>query len=514
MNILTKKTDNEVWIAHYGGSFNPIHNGHIAVAEELVDQYGFDKVCFVPNGDAYRKSGLAPASDRFSLVENAVSGNPAFEVFDWELESEVAVRTIETLKQLHEMLSDQYDSFRLFTVRGDDSVNRIRNWKSLPEMLEISELIIVTREIADIEKITGLVDKLPGGGDRVHILSDVQNIPDISSTDIRNSIICENRNSEHLPEGALGIMQQLGMYGMKAPGDEWVDLSRPGYSGGNKYKQDALRQQFFGENNWRTAFCWGEQVITYNSALQLYEDAYLEHFEKNPDILEWLINTAYDVYDNAESNVFSEHDYSIQEARTTHLQDISIRRCMMRMGKEFKGNHLLEIRDKNSEGYCLNPGQVPFHKPEMINQPEPESWWLPGSIESFWQANKVFQVKEKVFTEEKALNMHLLIQKEDQYLCQQQESQDIYNELPVIRFGKGRSFKESVTDSLHEFGLAATDLSATFAEPAVSEDGLHVVMQVNVVPDKYPANCAWIGKNKFKAKLRNKTLAKQLKKVL
>jgi len=128
--------------------------------------------------------------------------------------------------------------------------------------------------------------------------------------------------------------------------------------------------------------------------------------------LQWLIETACDVYDNSDSNILSELNYAIQESHSTHLQDISVRRCViMRLGKEFNGNHLVEIRGHNSEGYALNPGQVAFHLPHMIMQPEfKDDWMNLGSIESFWQSNKIVQIQENAFESGKLkLTVHLMI---------------------------------------------------------------------------------------------------------
>jgi len=156
-------------------------------------------------------------------------------------------------------------------------------------------------------------------------------------------------------------------------------------------------------------------VITYENATTIYEDAYYEFLSKDPEgqkKLQWLIETACDVYDNSDSNILSEFNYEIQESRSTHLQDISIRRCViMRFGKEFHGDHLVEIRGHNSEGYALNPGQVAFHLPHMILQPEFKDDWIKlGSIESFWQSNKVVQIQENAFESGKLkLTVHLMI---------------------------------------------------------------------------------------------------------
>jgi ADP-ribose pyrophosphatase YjhB (NUDIX family) len=175
---------------------------------------------------------------------------------------------------------------------------------------------------------------------------------------------------------------------------EWQIMGSPGYAGTGKAARDADRDRLYGPGNWRTAFRWGEGLVDRDTALQLYEDAYYAHFSTHPAVLDGLCAAACDVYDNAQSNVNSGCDYSAQETNATHLQDIAIRRCVLRLGRTFDGDHLVEIRGKDSEGFHLNPGRVPFHLPErIVNRPGNPGWIQPGSIEDFWQSNKVLVVR-------------------------------------------------------------------------------------------------------------------------
>lgn len=110
----------------------------------------------------------------------------------------------------------------------------------------------------------------------------------------------------------------------------------------------------------------------------------MEFFQNHPDDLDGLVRTASEVFDNDNSNVLAGTDYSIQTVASTHFQDIAIRRCLVRLGQRFRGDHLVEIRGEVSEGCRFNPGQLLFHLPELIAKPELASWWKSGSIESFW----------------------------------------------------------------------------------------------------------------------------------
>ena len=153
----------------------------------------------------------------------------------------------------------------------------------------------------------------------------------------------------------------------------------------------------YGKGNWRLVWDIGGNSVGRDGVVMLYEDAYYEFLRKNPDVLERLLRDASDVYDDAPSNVQSGFDYAKQETDRTHLQDISIRRCVLRLGRKFAGKSLVQIRDTQGShplSVTLSPGQVPFHMPALIKQPEATGWWKPGSTESFYQSNRILQVKK------------------------------------------------------------------------------------------------------------------------
>ncbi|MDF1661985.1 MAG: hypothetical protein P1V97_09445, partial [Planctomycetota bacterium] len=178
-------------------------------------------------------------------------------------------------------------------------------------------------------------------------------------------------------------------------GELWEVKERAPYFGGRKKQLIAEIQERLGD--FRIAYEFEGAVIERDSALQLYEDAYYFFLKRQPELLDWLVQTAAEVYDTEPENVASGMDYGAQEpSKATHLQDIAIRRVLLRLGRSFEGADLLEIRGVRSRGYVLNPGVVPFHRPECIQQPEWKATWsVPGSVESFWQSNKVIVVPIK-----------------------------------------------------------------------------------------------------------------------
>ena len=171
-------------------------------------------------------------------------------------------------------------------------------------------------------------------------------------------------------------------------------IERPGYLGRKKQERHEEWDKEFGKNNWTFVWKFGERQLSFEEACLVYEDAYLRDSSdrKREKIWKDLFANARDVYDNSETNVNSSLDYTIQEAYSTHLQDIAIRRVGIRRGWKFKGEKLIQVRGPGSEGYLLMPGIVRFHSPKMIEMPDgvnlAPSWAHPKSVESFYQNNR------------------------------------------------------------------------------------------------------------------------------
>jgi hypothetical protein len=191
--------------------------------------------------------------------------------------------------------------------------------------------------------------------------------------------------------------------------DKWVKIfNLLSYQGFNKKDQYEKFDSKFGSGNWLAAHFFDGAVISRYRMYLIYEEAYYEYLKNNDEVREWLISTASEVYDIDPSNVKSGFDYTKQECGATHLQDISIRRVLTRLKLEeqgavydpeniptipiFNGDHLVEIRGQESEGFVLNPGQVPFYKPELSLDTYNKSWWKMDSVEDIYQRNKVLLV--------------------------------------------------------------------------------------------------------------------------
>lgn len=184
---------------------------------------------------------------------------------------------------------------------------------------------------------------------------------------------------------------------MKTNKNKWKTIKRPGYSGKHRDKLYKQYNKLYGKNNWRIAWVVNKKIFTREEIILLYEDVYYNFLKKHSKVLQQLVKEARDVYDDSPSNINSKLDYTKQETGRTHYQDIVIRRCVVRLGLKFRGKKLIQIRDYKGKyplSLKLSPGRISFHMPELIKKPELTGWWQPGSIESFYQSNKVLQVKK------------------------------------------------------------------------------------------------------------------------
>ena len=120
-----------------GGTFDPIHIGHLVAADEARCQFQLDKVVFVPSARPPHKTGVrhSPAADRLQMVRIAIRGNPFLDVSDVELKREGLSYTIDTLRHLREVHGA---ALELFFITGADAILEILTWKDPDELLEES----------------------------------------------------------------------------------------------------------------------------------------------------------------------------------------------------------------------------------------------------------------------------------------------------------------------------------------------------------------------------------------
>ena len=130
-------------IGIFGGTFDPIHLGHLIVARQAAEKLGLDQVVFIPAGQPPHKGGekLSPARDRYQMVRLAVRGDGLFRVSDIEIRSKNASYTVNTLKAL----KSKYKTAGLFLLLGMDQAVLLSTWKEPKELFDLATVCVLSR---------------------------------------------------------------------------------------------------------------------------------------------------------------------------------------------------------------------------------------------------------------------------------------------------------------------------------------------------------------------------------
>ena len=188
-----------------GGTFDPIHNGHLVAASEAAHRFALDTVVFVPTGQPWQKEGktISAAEDRYLMTVIATAANPRFSVSRVDIDRDGPTYTIDTLRDLRE----QYPDEALYFITGADALSSIMSWHDWEEMFQLAEFVGVTRPGYELRE-----DMLPADiQERVHLVE----IPAmaISSTNCRTRA-AEGRPVWYLvPDGVVQYISKNSLYG-------------------------------------------------------------------------------------------------------------------------------------------------------------------------------------------------------------------------------------------------------------------------------------------------------------
>ena len=130
-----------------GGTFDPIHHGHLVAASEVQGRFQLDEVVFVPTGQPWQKGLVSPAEDRYLMTVIATASNPRFSVSRVDVDRDGPTYTIDTLRDLSAIYGSGTE---LFFITGADALAKILSWKDALEMLSIAHFIGVTRPGFDL----------------------------------------------------------------------------------------------------------------------------------------------------------------------------------------------------------------------------------------------------------------------------------------------------------------------------------------------------------------------------
>ena len=192
-----------------GGTFDPVHNGHLIIAEEAQAKLGLAKVIFIPAGRPYFKDGedVSDMERRLDMLRLAVNGNPSFEIDTLELEREGATYTIDTMEELRRRMGKEVE---LFFIIGIDALSELGKWKDPDRLASICHFATMRRPGFTELDLEAMEREVPGVSGRVHVLDNVQ--VDISSSDIRGRVERGQSIRYLVPPAVREYIEEEGLY--------------------------------------------------------------------------------------------------------------------------------------------------------------------------------------------------------------------------------------------------------------------------------------------------------------
>lgn len=193
-----------------GGTFDPIHMGHLILGEKSYEQLGLDKVWFMPAGNPpHKKNRKGRASDeqRMEMVRLAIEDNPHFELSDIEMNEEGYTYTYRTLENLKEQNPDTDYYF----IIGADSLYTFETWKEPLRICQACTLVVAVRNHTPVDELNREMELLNRKYNGRFIRLDTMNI-DVSSQHLREWIVQHKTLRYYVPDKVIAYMQEQGIY--------------------------------------------------------------------------------------------------------------------------------------------------------------------------------------------------------------------------------------------------------------------------------------------------------------
>lgn len=188
-----------------GGTFDPIHHGHLVAASEVAAKFALDEVVFVPTGQPWQKADrdVSVAEDRYLMTTIATASNPRFSVSRVDIDRPGSTYTLDTLRDLRSHYGEAVD---LFFITGADALSQILTWHGVLELFELAHFVGVTRPGTTLGASD--IEHLPP--DKVTLLE----VPAlaISSTDCRNRVRGQLPIWYLVPDGIVQYIAKRGLY--------------------------------------------------------------------------------------------------------------------------------------------------------------------------------------------------------------------------------------------------------------------------------------------------------------
>jgi nicotinate-nucleotide adenylyltransferase len=188
-----------------GGTFDPIHHGHLVAASEVASRFRLDEVVFVPTGQPWQKADrqVSAAEDRYLMTVIATASNPRFTVSRVDIDRPGMTYTVDTLRDLHAERGDDQD---LYFITGADALAQILTWRDQEQLFQLAHFIGCTRPGVELD--SPAISQLPA--ERVTLME----VPAlaISSTDCRARVQAHEPIWYLVPDGIVQYIAKRGLY--------------------------------------------------------------------------------------------------------------------------------------------------------------------------------------------------------------------------------------------------------------------------------------------------------------
>jgi nicotinate-nucleotide adenylyltransferase len=188
-----------------GGTFDPIHHGHLVAASEVATRFKLDEVVFVPTGQPWQKThrDVSNAEDRYLMTVIATASNPRFTVSRVDIDRPGMTYTVDTLKDLR---AERGEDVELYFITGADALGQILSWRHVDQLFNLAHFVGCTRPGVEWDSLA--INQLPAG--RITLME----VPAlaISSTSCRGRVMSSEPIWYLVPDGIVQYIAKRGLY--------------------------------------------------------------------------------------------------------------------------------------------------------------------------------------------------------------------------------------------------------------------------------------------------------------